>query len=136
MSVIGDIGTAITLLGKARELAKQTANIELQEIIVDLSGKLVDLKAELVDYKEEKLRLEERIKSLEAAMAKAQAGPEVTLKDGKYYKADGDGPFCTRCYDAEGKLIRLNEMDSQNGRMMGIQWRCAQCKSHVKWYSA
>jgi len=51
----------------------------------------------------------------------------ILYKAPSYWKKSGDekdGPFCQRCYDAEGKLIRLQEQSSTD------RWFCHACKSY------
>jgi len=48
-----------------------------------------------------------------APPSSSQAPPpalaDVVVMSGVYWKQDGDGPFCTACYDTNEKLIRLSE---------------------------
>jgi hypothetical protein len=99
MDVIGTLNGVIGMLKKARELAEQTKNLELRALIVELQGQLLDVKTECLQYGEE-------IENLKAENKRLSSAPEVRLKDGMYYR-DEDGPFCTSCYDAEKKIIRL-----------------------------
>jgi hypothetical protein len=122
MSVLGDIAGAIGLVKQAKELADQLKNLELKQVIVDLQGKLLDLKEEINELREENARLTEEVK-------RASVPPEVTLKDGMYYKGD-DGPFCTSCHDSGGKSIRLIEANRPEQQLMGIQRKCPVCKAH------
>ena len=50
---------------------------------------------------------------------------EVLVRGDVYYKQDGDGPFCTACYDTDRKLIRLPEM-GQHFQAFG-KYRCNVC---------
>ena len=86
MSIVGDIAGAIGLVKQAKDLADQMKNLELKAVIVDLQSKLLDLKEEINGLQEQNTRLEEEVKRLSAP-------PEVTIKDGMYYKGE-DGPFC------------------------------------------
>lgn len=53
---------------------------------------------------------------------------EVVVKQGVYWKADGDGPFCTACYDTDKKFIRLTEF---TGHFTAFgKWKCNVCKAH------
>jgi hypothetical protein len=121
VSIVTDISSVIGLVGKAKQLADELKNLELKEVIVDLQSKLLDLKQEINDLREENARLEEQVR-------KASAPPEVTLKDGMYYK-DNDGPFCTACYDRNGKLIRLIDANIHERELMHIQRKCPVCKA-------
>jgi hypothetical protein len=52
----------------------------------------------------------------------------VIVKAGVYYTQNGDGPFCTACYDTGGKLIRLTAF-SGHFTVFG-RWTCNVCKAH------
>ena len=48
---------------------------------------------------------------------------KIFAQDEMYFSRDGDkvdGPFCTQCHDADGKLIRLQQADFN-------QPRCPKC---------
>jgi hypothetical protein len=121
MSVLSDITSVISLAGKAKQLADQLKNLELKEVIVDMQGKLLDLKEEINKLREENARLTENVK-------RASTPPEVTLKDGMYYKVD-DGPFCTACHDTNGKLIRLIDATDPERKLMRFRRKCPLCKA-------
>jgi hypothetical protein len=55
----------------------------------------------------------------------------VTLKNGMYYKGE-DGPFCTGCYDAGGKLIRLVDAPNPKQRMYLTRRKCPACGTRCK----
>lgn len=102
---------ASDLLKKAKELSDKTQNLEIKEIIVELRSTLVDTKnllvetkSEVVNLKEENDTLKTRIKVLEQSAINLD---KPILRDGLYYSQDGDGPFCTVCYDKNKQLIRV-----------------------------
>jgi hypothetical protein len=121
MGVISDVAAAIGLVKQAKELADQMKNLELKTLIVDLQSKLIDVKEEINELREENTRLKEEVK-------KASTPPEVTMKDGCYYKGE-DGPFCVPCYDSQKKLMRLIAATHLESRMMHLKWKCGVCKA-------
>lgn len=53
---------------------------------------------------------------------------DVIVQEGVYYTQNGDGPFCTACYDTGRKLIRLTAF---SGRFTVFgRWKCNVCKAH------
>jgi Predicted nucleotide-binding protein containing TIR-like domain len=52
---------------------------------------------------------------------------EVIVKDGVYFKQDGDGPFCTGCYDSKKELIRISALSRDFHSI--ARWRCPVCKA-------
>jgi hypothetical protein len=118
---MGNIGSVIGLVSKAKELADKLKNLELKEVIVDLQSKLLDVKEEINGLREENTRLTEELK-------RASAPAEVTMKDGAYFRGS-DGPFCTACYDTGGKLVRVADATHNESRLLGIRYRCPACKA-------
>jgi len=91
----------------------------------DLRIKITNLYGENIDLKEQnhKLRidLEELKKSLKI---KSQLVP----KNNHYYLGE-DGPFCTKCSDANDKLIRLHDKGTWNGQK---HYTCPNCKTSTE----
>ncbi len=99
------------------ELIKKIGNMELYE-------KIISLRDEIFQLKEENLNLRENLKSLkESQEIKSNMKYEPPYywleKDNKK-----DGPYCQKCYDDNGKLMRLQ--NHGNGC-----WYCLTCKSSV-----
>jgi len=100
------------------ELVKKGATIELQE-------KLMQFREEAMDLQEENLKLRNRIQELEEEASKR----DELLFDGEVYwrkKSNGsnDGPFCQKCYDTKGQLVRLQDAK----RFVAHRdWLCFEC---------
>ena len=98
------------------ELVKKGMTLEAQQ-------KIIELREAALLLQEENLNLRERIRALEAAAAVRDS---IVWNRPFYWRnldAGGeDGPYCQRCYDAEEKLIRLQDL--ANG-----YWRCNKCSS-------
>jgi hypothetical protein len=96
------------------ELAKTYNNAELLKEISDLNMDISGLNNENRELKE-KIRLLQFNKD-----------NPLEFRDGMYYAPGDDNPYCVRCYDADGKRIRL---------VRGINFVhlhthvCLQCKS-------
>ncbi|MCE9531534.1 MAG: hypothetical protein K8T89_10495 [Planctomycetes bacterium] len=116
MSIISDV---IDLAARAKKQADELAGIELKETIAELRGKLLDLKEEILALREENT-------DLKAEKAKLALPAEVVKKDGLCYKADGNGPYCTHCYETRGDLISVVEFPKNVQRLAG-KWRCPSC---------
>jgi hypothetical protein len=123
MDIIGSISGAISLIAKAKALADRTKNSELKEAIVELEGQLLDLQSQIVELRDANQKLKE------TAAAKAAAPSEVIIKDGVYFKRDGEGPFCTACYDSKKEFSRLTELGVSH-RIMG-KWKCPVCRAYL-----
>jgi hypothetical protein len=125
------ITRASDLLKKAKELSDKTQNLEIKEIIVELRSTLVETKnllvetkSEVVNLKEENDALKARIKVLEQSAINSD---KPILRDGLYYSQDGDGPFCTVCYDKSKQFIRVT--DSTGASSFFGDYICQSCHS-------
>ena len=97
-------------------LIKSGATIEAQEKIMEL--RVADL-----EFQNKNIDLKNRVKELEATLS---------LRDSliwqKPYYVDKEKPgekFCQRCLDADGKSIRLQELET------GL-WRCMKCENNYE----
>ncbi|MGD1020003.1 MAG: hypothetical protein ABSA12_11890 [Verrucomicrobiia bacterium] len=118
----------MSIVDKARdiyELVKKDATIELQE-------KLMEFREEALSLQEENLRLRQRLQELEE---QASRRDEVLFEGEMYWRkrSDGngngtgkEGPFCQKCYDTGGKLVRLQDAR----RLVACRdWLCVVCKT-------
>lgn len=97
------------------ELIKKGSTIEAQEKIMELREAAIELQDEHRELKEKIRELEEKLKLKES----------VVWDKPYYWYGEGDdrqGPFCQRCYDSDGKLVRL-----QGGK--NDKWYCHECKN-------
>jgi gas vesicle protein len=130
---IKSLGAAVSLAKTVMEVAKKIDNAELIRAIADLNLEMAtanlgmaDLTNQLAELKHENGQLKEKIRKLEES-----AKPERQLsigEDGLYYNATGDGPFCTGCFDKDGKTIRL-QLDNSSFRRLG-KYKCPSCRMH------
>jgi len=88
----------------------------------DLYQKIVDLRDEIFDLREENLDLKEKLKGVESAK---EIGPQLQRESNHYTRTHRDGsksgPFCLACWDADNKLIGLQEF------AYGVQ-KCGRCE--------
>lgn len=97
------------------ELIKKGATVEAQEKIMELRETALELQEENVNLKsqvnelQQALKLKEQLRwSGSVYWLEAEAGKK-------------EGPYCPRCYDVDGKLVRLQNWDTD--------WNCFQCKN-------
>jgi hypothetical protein len=110
LTTLGLAKTTTELVKEATALARATKNTDLAEKLIDLYGNVV----ELTDTNQQ-LRAE--VHALKTEIAELKRRPEIAAKlrhdvmTNGYFKMldDGEeeGPFCTVCWDADGRLIRL-----------------------------
>ena len=73
---------------------------------IDLNTKIMLLQGEMYSWldKNRSLRLE-----LEENKRTGQLSHSLILKENMYYKPGDDNPFCSRCWDDDYKLIRMQD---------------------------
>ena len=123
----------MSIISNAKEIAdlvKKIGNVDLYRRIVDLEGEIVELSGQNHSLKEQIAALAQKLK------LRAQ----LKFAEGMYWLIDGenkDGPFCQRCYDADGKLVRLHPRtadgyDSSSNRVIPnaeYYHKCFECDS-------
>lgn len=82
MSILENLKEAVTLV-------QRIDNIELYRKILDLQAEVLALVQENTELKQ-----------------KARITEELAFRNNSYWRED-KGPFCSRCWDADGKLVRL-----------------------------
>lgn len=92
----------------------------------DLKIKINDLYGENLKLKEENFDLKRKLEKLkETTDIKSRLIPE----NNHYFLTEGDkkdGPYCTNCWDANSKLVRLHK----GGYHSGVQYyTCPNCKT-------
>jgi hypothetical protein len=112
----------------ADDVKDVTKRGEFMRIIGELSLELAETQVRLSGHIRENDELKEQVLNLQKEV-EALKNPDATLaiKDGLYYTSEGDGPFCTCCYDSDRKTIRLADMPAVMD-MLG-KYECPKCKS-------
>lgn len=97
------------------------SSAEAKAIVSELQGHLRDVKTQLAELSSESDALRDKLRQV--------ASPaEVVVEDGKYFSRDGDGPFCTACYDLQRTLVPLHPLPP---KMQNVgKWRCPVCSAH------
>ena len=91
----------------------------------DLRIKITQLYGENIGLKEENHSLRgivETFKKNEAIQSK------LNFLDNHYF-LDKDGPFCTKCWDADRKLVRIHKGNEFDGL---TDFLCPNCKTHTQ----
>jgi len=80
---------------------QEAGKIEQYQQILETQEKLLEMQKRINDLTEKNKKLEEDFKI-----------KQTLISDGNLYWTEGtenrDGPFCTRCWDADHNLIRLH----------------------------
>ncbi len=108
-------------LDTAKELAKlvqKLDNIEVVQKVIELQGDLMELQERFQELLDENRDLKKKL----------EAPTELLFQDNMYWRAKGkeeqEGPFCTKCFDGDGKTVRMH-----GGESRGLT--CPHCKTFV-----
>ena len=109
------------------KLATRVANPELVQAATRANIEALELSAKNLALQKQVTELGMKITELEQ---KLTLTGEV-FREGDFVFQEGD-PIgcCSRCWDAERKLIHIIDMDRGSGRGMG--WGCPECKTLPK----
>jgi hypothetical protein len=123
----------ITTLGLAKttsEIIKNALEFAREQKNTDLAEKLIDLYRDFVGLVETNQELRYDNQELKTQIAELRKRPDIAERlrsdfgNGSYYlrKDDGeeDGPFCSVCWDVDGRLVRQSSPN-------GIQTICQYC---------
>ncbi|WP_322685697.1 hypothetical protein [Nostoc sp. DedQUE07] len=119
----------IKLLNQYAEEIKDTQKRgEFMRIIGQLSIELAETQMKLAEQIQDSIENKQKIKVLEDEIEQLKnPNVKVIWKNGLYYKENGDGGYCTGCYDNNKKLIRVTEP------LPGFKlYQCPVCQSTYK----
>ena len=112
MGVIDTLKDVVTLVQKADN--------------IELTKKIIGLQTDILAMTEENRSLRDKVSKLEAAL---DLRGKMHFEKDAYWMGDGrtekDGPYCPRCYDIDGRPVRMT---------LGYDdfFRCPQCKTSVQ----
>jgi regulator of replication initiation timing len=93
---------------------READKLEEYKQLLELGEKLLELQGENARLKQENTKLKERLEIKEKLNYEYQA-----------YWLDGDGPYCSKCYDKDKNLIRMIDFGG------GVTRICPECKLGV-----
>lgn len=108
------------------EATKKQKDRKTMELVINLETSLLEFQSEFDKLREQANRLESENVALKR---QKEISRSLSYEIGVYFnELDGEreGPFCTRCWDADNKLVRLAVQKS------GIA-QCPECKSFYEY---
>jgi hypothetical protein len=128
--VLSLITAAVATVQKLKEVAQKMKDADTRNLVADLNMTLADLKLQFADLQEENIRLKGELRK---AHESEELRGKLAVKDGLYYlnqpiAGRPDGPYCTRCFDVEGKLVLVVAFTGAF-REFG-KYNCPNCKAH------
>jgi hypothetical protein len=120
-----DLGTAIATLKSVAAVVRESGKIDLTQQVIDLHQTLIALLADNAELVSKNRDLQEHMAEISAVLEAREA---FVFDRNAYWRSEGqtaDGPFCSRCFDADSKAVRL----TQNTKAIGV---CPNCKRSVR----
>lgn len=128
MDVVASVQHAIEIVGKLRALSKKVEDADFKMLLADLASDLADAKLELADFKGQMATLLAENQELKAQLAVRQEG-KPTLDQGAYKFPGEEGHFCTACFDARDKRVRVSALQKPFNKFG--RWRCPACEAVI-----
>ena len=115
--------SVVVAIKKALDVSNRLKDAEIQGILLDAQEKAIELREEVLNLRNDNAPLRENLDAKSAL--KYDRGAYWSEVDGSR-----DGPFCSRCWDADSKRIRMH--------YWGLEtfWQCPQCKKEFDVKSA
>jgi predicted nucleic acid-binding Zn-ribbon protein len=129
MIAIATATKALEAVKALREIDKQISEAELKARAADLMSNLADVKMALVEARDEIGSKEKEISHLKAAF---QLKEDCVRHENFLYAKDVQArpsghPYCSRCEQIDGVMIKLTYEEGQRGNAV-----CPQCKTKYK----
>lgn len=127
IDVVASVQTAIEIVGKLRSLSKRIEDAEFKMLLADLSGELADTKMEVAELKTQLAKAIDENKKL-ADIVEKRTATKPTLSESVYRFEGEEGLFCTACFDAHEKKVRVTPLTGPF-KTFG-KWTCPSCKAN------
>jgi hypothetical protein len=101
------------------KVLQEAGKIEQYQQILETQEKMLGMQKKIIELEEKKKELEENLKIKE----------KLSYENNTYWIKEAekrDGPFCSRCYDKNGDLIRIHPLVG-NSKFS----ECPECKNRV-----
>jgi len=119
---------AIELVETLKQISAKVKDEEIRRMVADLVTELdlqlVGAKHHLAELLGENSRLKTELQLLKSHFSREEG---LLVRNGLYFSASGDGPFCPHCHDAKRQVIRLTKQMSPWKEDYG-EYACPACK--------
>ncbi|NMY40539.1 hypothetical protein HBN76_04405 [Pseudomonas sp. WS 5013] len=126
MDVLSLIQQALDASSKLRELARKVEDAEFRMVLAELHSALADAKLESVELKTKLAAAQEVALKLQQQLDLRESA-EPDFVDGCYSFPGVEGRFCTACWDARQKKVRVHETPYDFA--FAGKWTCPSCNS-------
>ena len=128
ITIVAAVGTIFTsmkeLVRSAKDVAEKIEDIERRGKLLELMEQLQRTQLQAMEQLFRAAELENENKVLKQQLALTES---MTFDGMLYWQDEGNdrkGPFCQRCFDDDGKAVRLQE----GWDRYSSPWRCTRCK--------
>lgn len=105
---------------------QEAGKIEQYNQILETQKELLEMQKKIIDLESEKVELKEKLK----------IRGKLIPKNNAYWLAEEngreDGPFCTRCYDKDEKLLRMLPREYGSSSCPSYCYTCPECNNTIK----
>lgn len=116
MTALSSAADALRVLAT---ISKMVTNSEAKIAIAELQVQLATINTTVAELIDENTKLKAQL----AATAEHES---LVLKDGMYYTQQGDGPFCTTCFDVRKQKVLLTCLPRHQRQLVGTH-KCNAC---------
>lgn len=117
MTALSGAAEAVRILAT---ISKMVTNAETKIAIAELQVQLATINTTVAELMEENTKL----KALLAATAEHES---LVITNGMYYTQQGDGPFCTACFDVRKQKVLLTGLPRGVRNLAGTH-KCNACQ--------
>lgn len=128
MDLLGSVNSTISILGCLKSASKNIEDAQFKSLLADLSLEISELKLQLSGILEENMILKEENQKLRST---SEQSFTFDSSIGAYYAIGGDGPYCSSCYDNNGKAIRLVRARGPAAMHLHKKYKCGVCNSYI-----
>lgn len=108
-----------------KEMLKDARNIATGANDIQTVNLLKDIQLEVYDLLDENRLLRDEIQE----MKNIESSKKSMIWKGNVYFQKNDGPFCTKCFDGEYKVIRMKVLPGWHSNF--IEAKCPKCHNKV-----
>jgi hypothetical protein len=81
----------------------------------------------MVQILDENRKLHDEVVQLKRTAEKKE---QLDFHDNAYWYKDGKGPFCSRCFDVDGKVVRMADISAMELTSTYV-YKCNNCKAEI-----
>ncbi|MDN4502083.1 hypothetical protein QX776_06700 [Alteromonadaceae bacterium BrNp21-10] len=142
-SITAGLSAVKTAIDITKEIQNASSSLEKAQVklkLAEITENLANAKLQFVEAQEEIVNLRLQIRTLQVIddlknLVKKEGN--ILLPKESEVKGYGTGPWCTKCFEADGKLISLHHklgtaMVTSKASFSSYKWECPLCKTFIR----